>query len=205
MPDESNWPKVENKTAPPPGVMPRRAQVWILGGVGAAMILVLTLTGNPNPPKRPTPGEPPVPAPSDDARIREYRDRIEVQSRKLLQEQAQLTRASRWLPKRKLRPQQASRPLIRTILLDPGPAATPVHRSPLARNGAGSTPSERNAITNRSLPPISHSRTGHNSPVVPTPEIRLRGTKWPPPWLVSTCRRPIRLCYPPADAQSLRG
>lgn len=93
MSQDSNWPKVENKTNPPPGVMPRRAQAWILGGVAVAMILVLTLTGNPNPPKRQPPSEPPSPVPADDARIREYRERIEVQSRKLLQEQADLVRA----------------------------------------------------------------------------------------------------------------
>ena len=93
MSQDSNWPKVENKTNPPPGVMPRRAQAWILGGVAVAMILVLTLTGNPNPPKRQPPSEPPAPVPANDVRIREYRERIEVQSRKLLQEQADLVRA----------------------------------------------------------------------------------------------------------------
>lgn len=93
MPQDFSPPRVEDKTAPPAGVVPRHIQAWVLSGLAVLMILVLALTGNPSSPKRPPATEPPAASQPDEARIREYRDRIEVQSRKLMQEQAELSRA----------------------------------------------------------------------------------------------------------------
>lgn len=91
---EAEVPQVEGKTRKPLGVLPRNAQAWVLVGVAALMIAVLALSGNRG--SRPT-REPDLKVPAvvdpNQARIQEYRNRIEEQARKLAAEQDRLKQA----------------------------------------------------------------------------------------------------------------
>src|SRR5712691_2194035 len=96
----SNLPPVDQPPSRPPGVMPKHAQAWVVGGIAATMIVILALTGN-SPAKPATTGAP-LPAiavvtdPSQ-ARIHDYQIRIDEQTRKLAEEQARLAHATQAL------------------------------------------------------------------------------------------------------------
>src|SRR6266852_3328532 len=94
--DSQTTPPVQNKTSLPPGVLPRHAHAWLIGGIAVVMSIVIAFSGN-NTPKEKKDKAPPLSATDpNQARIQEYRARIEEQARKLAQEQAQLaqTKAS---------------------------------------------------------------------------------------------------------------
>jgi type IV secretory pathway VirB10-like protein len=93
MEQDANPPKIERRAALPLGLLPRHLQAWILCGLATLMILVLTLTSKQTPVKKQPVTTPPAAIEPNEARIREYRERIEVQSRRLFQEQAELSRA----------------------------------------------------------------------------------------------------------------
>ncbi len=85
-------PTVQNKTSLPPGVIPRNAQAWVIGGVAAIMALVIAFSGSNAPREKPIKTQTVSITDPSQARIQEYRARIEEQARKLTQEQAQLAR-----------------------------------------------------------------------------------------------------------------
>jgi type IV secretion system protein VirB10 len=84
---------IRNHATKAPGILPRYAQAWLLGGIALVMVLVITLTGGKAPTNQraaPTPG---AAANPDDARIQEVRTRIEQQLQRLALEQARLGQA----------------------------------------------------------------------------------------------------------------
>src|ERR1700688_4981403 len=84
-------PIVQKKALIPPGVLPRNAQSWFIGGISILMILVIAFSGSKQPKEKPTikpPGSQPVDP--NEQRIQEYRARIDAQAQKLAAEQAQL-------------------------------------------------------------------------------------------------------------------
>jgi type IV secretion system protein TrbI len=83
-------PTIQNKTSLPPGVIPRHAQAWVIGGVAATMALVIAFSGSNAPKEKPIKTQTVSVTDPSQARIQEYRTRIEEQARKLTQEQAQL-------------------------------------------------------------------------------------------------------------------
>jgi type IV secretion system protein TrbI len=83
-------PTVQNKTSMPPGVIPRNAQAWVIGGVAGIMALVIAFSGSNAPKEKPNKALTVSVTDPSQARIQEYRARIEEQARKLTQEQAQL-------------------------------------------------------------------------------------------------------------------
>jgi type IV secretion system protein TrbI len=83
-------PTVQNKTSLPPGVIPRHAQAWVIGGVATIMALVIAFSGSNAPKEKPIKTQTVSVTDPSQARIQEYRARIEEQARKLTQEQAQL-------------------------------------------------------------------------------------------------------------------
>jgi len=91
----SETPQVIDKRGKVPGVLPRNAQAWVLGGVAILMIAVILFSGK-NPPSG---GNPAAPRPASgltetsQARIQEYRAQIDEQARRLMNEQEQLQKA----------------------------------------------------------------------------------------------------------------
>jgi type IV secretion system protein VirB10 len=95
----SNIPPVDVPPTRPPGVVPKHAQAWVVGGIAATMIVILALTGN-SPAKPAAGGTPPAIAVVTDpnqARIHDYQSRIDEQTKKLAEEQARLAHATQAL------------------------------------------------------------------------------------------------------------
>ena len=87
-------PTIEKKTLPPPGAIRRNVQAWLICGIALLMTLIIAFSNhNAPPPKRPS--EAPQAAITDpsQARIKEYRDRIEQQAMRLKDEQDQIVKA----------------------------------------------------------------------------------------------------------------
>src|SRR2546426_1561409 len=96
----SNVPPVDQPPSRPPGVMPKHAQAWVVGGIAATMIVILALTGNSPAKPAPTGGQALAIAGVTDpsqARIHDYQSRIDEQTRKLAEEQARLAHATQAL------------------------------------------------------------------------------------------------------------
>jgi type IV secretion system protein VirB10 len=96
----SNVPPVDQPPSRPPGVMPKHAHAWVVGGIAATMIVILALTGNSPAKPAPTSGQVPMIAAVTDpsqARIHDYQTRIDEQTRKLAEEQARLAHATQAL------------------------------------------------------------------------------------------------------------
>jgi len=96
MPDKNTdaygAPQVTDKRTPPPGILPKNAQAWVISGLAAVMVAAIWLSGG-KPKDRPSPT--PVTSPVVDPnalRIQEYKKRVEEETRKLETEQAQLAR-----------------------------------------------------------------------------------------------------------------
>ena len=85
---------VRNQTARPPGILPKNAQTWVIAGLSAVMVAAIALSGNGS--KAKVPMVPPRQAAVIDpnaARIAEYRNRLEEETRKLQAEQVALNQA----------------------------------------------------------------------------------------------------------------
>ena len=94
-------PQVQDKRIKPPGVLPKNTQAWIICGLALLMVVVFALSGK-NPPRgkavSATPQEGTVTVTDPNAeRIQEYQARIDEQTRKLREEQVQLTRTQQVL------------------------------------------------------------------------------------------------------------
>ena len=73
----------------PRGVLPRRIQTWAMAAVAGAMLLVIVITGRPNPPRRPADASSPAAAsalPPD--RLRRYQEQLAEQEARLRKELA---------------------------------------------------------------------------------------------------------------------
>jgi type IV secretion system protein TrbI len=93
----SNAAPVDQEPTRPPGVLPKHAQTWVVGGIAVTMIVILALTGNPPAKPASASGEAPAIAVVTDpsqARIHDYQTRIDEQTRKLAEEQARLAHAT---------------------------------------------------------------------------------------------------------------
>jgi len=92
-------PEVQDRRLKPPGLLPRNAQAWFIGGLALLMVLVIAFSGGKAPKERNASTGSPAPTAVDpsQARIQEYRVRIEEQARKLQLEQAQLARTKQAL------------------------------------------------------------------------------------------------------------
>jgi type IV secretion system protein TrbI len=85
---------VRSQTAKPPGILPKNAQTWVIAGLSAVMVAAIALSGNGT--KGKAPAAPPRQVSVIDpnaARIAEYRNRLEDETRKLATEQAALNQA----------------------------------------------------------------------------------------------------------------
>ena len=98
MPDEVNQatqPTVQNRASKPTGVLPRNTQTWVIIGLATVMIAAIAFSGGPAPAERTPPvvAKGPNAVDPNQARINEYRNRIDEQARRLAAEQAQLMQA----------------------------------------------------------------------------------------------------------------
>src|SRR5438128_2095993 len=91
-------PQVEQRAPKPPGILPKNAQAFLIGGLALVMIGVVVFSGR-NPPKERVPAPPPGLSSVDpnDERIRDYRRRIEEQAQKRALEQPRLARTQQTL------------------------------------------------------------------------------------------------------------
>lgn len=87
-------PTAKNKTSRPPGIVPKNAQTWVIAGVSLVMVAAIALSGNGSKtkPTATSPQQSGVIDPSA-ARIAEYRNRLEEETRRLSAEQATLNQA----------------------------------------------------------------------------------------------------------------
>lgn len=83
-------PSVENKATKPPGILPRHAQTWVLGGVAVTMVLVIGFSSNSQPQRKLIAPSAPAVVDSNEARIQEYRARIDEQQQRLTAEKTRL-------------------------------------------------------------------------------------------------------------------
>ncbi len=95
-PSQDPTPTVLDKAPKPPGVLPKNVQAWVLIGVATVMVCVLAFSGG----RSPQPGssdltrkDDPVTDPNE-ARIQEYRNRLEAEARKLEAERQRLKQAT---------------------------------------------------------------------------------------------------------------
>jgi type II secretory pathway component PulM len=90
---EPDVPQVKDKRASIAGLLPRNTQALVLGGLAVLMVLVMMFSGQ----KAAKPMTPPNPAASvidpSQARIQEYRQKLDEQTRQLAAEEARLTQA----------------------------------------------------------------------------------------------------------------
>lgn len=98
-PDPPLPPQVQKKTTLPPGILPRNTQVWFIGAIALLMVAVILFSDHTAGKASPTKNIVTAPAAVDpsQARIQEYRTRIDEQVRKLAAEQAQLTQTKQSL------------------------------------------------------------------------------------------------------------
>src|SRR5882672_7980713 len=86
-------PPISNQAPKPPGILPRHAQGLAIGGIALVMVLAIAFSGGKAPKERiAVPPALAVTAP-DEARLRDYRARIELQMQKLAAEQARQSAA----------------------------------------------------------------------------------------------------------------
>ncbi len=114
-------PAVQQRSPKPPGILPRNAQTWIVLGIALVMVLIIALSGRTPPPE--TGNQPRVELAGvvdpNQARIQEYRARIDEQAAKLAAEQAQMLQAPQALE---------------------GAAAAPTRTSPTSGDAGGAAP-----------------------------------------------------------------
>src|SRR2546430_11016302 len=87
--------QVRDRVRRPPGVLPKNIQAWVILGIALVMVIVLAVSGSkaPRPDlSRTVPRTASVVDPNE-ARIQEYRNRIEEDARKLVEDQERLRRA----------------------------------------------------------------------------------------------------------------
>jgi type IV secretory pathway VirB10-like protein len=87
----SELPQINNTASRPPGILPKNLQAWVLLGISALIVIVVALSGSRTPTDQDSKAVPKSPAAIDpnEARIQEYRKRIEEEARKLAAGQAQ--------------------------------------------------------------------------------------------------------------------
>src|SRR5258708_22229310 len=83
-------PTVDKKMASPPGIVPRNAETWFIVGISVLMVLVIALSGGKEKERKPSAVTTPQAQDPNEARIQEYRARIDEQARKLAKEQSDL-------------------------------------------------------------------------------------------------------------------
>jgi type IV secretion system protein TrbI len=115
-------PPVRDNSTKPPGILPRGTQARVIGGIALVMVIVIAFAGR-NAPKDQVSSAAPGSAVLDpsEARIREYRARIDEQAKKLAIEQAQWAQARQGLESSNT-----------GAALAPGPALGPSGLSPYA-------------------------------------------------------------------------
>jgi type IV secretion system protein TrbI len=69
----------------PRGVLPRGSQTWLMGGLALLVLLIILLTGRPEPPARPAPAST-APQTANPDRVRDYQDRLRSLETRVVQE-----------------------------------------------------------------------------------------------------------------------
>lgn len=71
-------PPVVDRTSPPRGVLPKHAQMWLMVGLSVGLLLIILITGKPEPSQRPATATQPVSSVPSTDRVRDYQDRLRL-------------------------------------------------------------------------------------------------------------------------------
>src|SRR6266550_3531747 len=91
--DQSQVPGVTDKRVAPPGILPRNIQALVLGGLAVAIVIVFSGRSSPKRPSSTPPGAEPTVLQPDGDKVKDYRNRIDEEAKKLAKEQAELVRS----------------------------------------------------------------------------------------------------------------
>src|SRR5687767_15471298 len=90
MPEESGAPvaaPVSDHRPVPRGVLPRRFQTWLMAGLAFGILVIILITGQPEPARGPAQLQPAPVAPNPD-RLRDYQERLRaMEARQALEAQ----------------------------------------------------------------------------------------------------------------------
>jgi type IV secretion system protein TrbI len=91
-------PSVVDRVPKPAGLLPRHTQTLVLVGLATVIVVVIALTGQPpSPAPKAQAAPPPLSVEASQARIQEYRERVDEQAKRLAAEQVELAVAKRSL------------------------------------------------------------------------------------------------------------
>lgn len=99
-PPPSNTPRtspatLRDRRVPPPGVMPRSIQVWIMAGLALVIVGIIVMTGSPTPPERAKAATPAAAArPVSPSRVESYQETVDQRARLLQEELARARQES---------------------------------------------------------------------------------------------------------------
>jgi type IV secretory pathway VirB10-like protein len=88
----------------PRGFLPRRFQTWLMVGLALGIVLIVLLTGHPEPPARPAASPANAPAPNAD-RVRDYQDHLRTVEERLAREAQAATQTPPPRPEVRIEPQ----------------------------------------------------------------------------------------------------
>ena len=115
MPEEPGTPgtaPVSDHRPVPRGVLPRGFQTWLMAGLALGIVLIILITGQPEPSRNPAQTQPAPAAPNPD-RLRDYQERLRaMEARQALE--AQAPRSQQFLRRRVSRSPPAPRLRIRS-------------------------------------------------------------------------------------------
>src|ERR1700753_2243809 len=91
-------PEITNKSAKPPGIIPKNAQTWAMAAIAIVMVSVIAFSGGPAPkPKTAATSRANAVVDPNQQRIQDYRQEVAEQTRRLAEEQARLETAKKEL------------------------------------------------------------------------------------------------------------
>ena len=85
QPDAPTPAPVKDRREVPRGVLPRRFQTWLMAGLALGIVLIVLLTGHPEPPARPS-AAPAIPPPPNADRVRDYQEQLRVVEERMARE-----------------------------------------------------------------------------------------------------------------------
>jgi type IV secretion system protein TrbI len=136
LPPTGGSPAVYDRAPKPPGILPRHVQTWVVLAIAAVMTGIIAISGPSRPAeKHAQPAGAAMVVEPNEARIQEYRKRIDEEARRLVAAQAELDAAKRTLAATTT-PPVGEGPQVPT-----GPRDAPVPADGRSQTSAGSTES----------------------------------------------------------------
>lgn len=169
---ERETPIVENRAAKPLGILPRNTQAMVIAGIAVIMVGAIAFSGSGAPKAAAKSAGPALPTVIDpnQARIAEYRLRLDEQARKLAAEQAEFQQAKQQL---------GATTGIQPSAGDPGTTAANANQAP-ARNEEDSIENDRKRRVYLSLFASNVALSYRKDNQAPVPQGLMPGAAAPP-------------------------